>query len=290
MTKKRKLRNPTPFWKKTYFNTIAQWTAPWRKLPEFVIIGAQKGGTSSLFKYLEPHPDLLMSYRKQVHFFDKLYHRGVKYYRSNFPIKAFSRGRLTGEATPYYIFHPEVPARIHKVLPNAKLILLVRNPIDRAYSHYNMKVNQGWESIPTFDEAIEKEGERIERELAKMKENPRYYSKDLRNFTYLARGRYAEQLERWLQYYPLEQIRVYQSEQFFEDPMAVLRDIYDFLGIQDFEPQNLKIYNKRHYEPMPPAMRAHLRAYYQPHNERFYELIGKRFDWDEPIPVGEANH
>lgn len=280
MAQKRRLRNPTPLWKKVYFKTFAQWTAPWRKLPEFVIIGAQKGGTSSLFKYLEPHPELEMSFRKQVHFFDKLHHKGINYYKSNFPLKAFGKETLSGEATPYYIFHPAVPKRIHQVLPDAKLILLVRNPVDRAFSHYNMKVQQGWEDIPTFEEAMEKEPERLQAEYDKMEQNPRYYSKKLRNFSYLARGRYSEQLERWLEYYPIEQIRVYQSERFFEQPQEVLREIYEFIGVSDFIPDNLKVHNQRHYEAMSPETREKLRQYYQPYNERLYELIGKRFDWD----------
>ena len=280
MAQKRKLRNPTPLYKKAYFKTVAQWTAPWRKLPEFVIIGAQKGGTSSLFKYLEPHPELKMSFRKQVHFFDKLHRKGLNHYKSNFPIKAFANNTLSGEATPYYIFHPEVPKRIHQALPDAKLILMVRNPIDRAFSHYNMKVQQGWEDTPTFEEAIEKEEARLQAEYDKMAQNPRYYSKNLRNFSYLARGRYSEQLERWLEYYPIEQFRVYQSEQFFEQPKEVLKDIYDFIGVSEFIPDNLKVHNKRHYEAMSPETRDKLRNYYKPYNEKLYSLIGKQFDWD----------
>lgn len=264
---------------KIHFHTIAKWTARQRVLPDFIIIGAQKGGTSSLFKYLEGHPELGLSYRKQVHFFDKLYHRGENYYRSCFPLRAFNRGKKSGEATPYYIFHPKAAGRIHRMLPNVKLIATLRNPADRAYSHYNMKVNQGWESVPTFEEAIAMEEERLREEWAKTETNDRYYSKKLRDFSYLARGRYAEQLQRYYALFPKENILVLPSELLFEKPQEALGRIYSFLGISEYQPKNLKVYNKRHYEAMLPETREKLTEYYKPLNEELFRLIGERFDW-----------
>ena len=188
---------------------------------------------------------------------------------------------MRGEITPAYaVFPQETVDAVREVVGECRIVFSMRNPIDRAFSHYNMKVQQGWEDIPTFEEAMEKEPERLQAEYDKMEQNPRYYSKKLRNFSYLARGRYSEQLERWLEYYPIEQIRVYQSERFFEQPQEVLREIYEFIGVSDFVPDNLKVHNKRHYEAMSPETREKLRQYYQPYNERLYELTGKRFDWD----------
>ena len=254
-----------------------------RKLPEFIVIGAQKGGTSSLYRYLATHPELKLSYRKQLHFFDKFYRKGMDWYRACFPIASQSKGTIAGEATPYYVFYPYAAERIKKHLPEVKLLLVVRNPIDRAYSHYQMKVDQEIESIQTFEEAIEREEERIQPELEKMMANPNYYSGPYRHFSYLARGHYAEQLERWYSLFDKEQILVINSEHFFADPMKILRRVYGFLGISDFEPSGLdKIYNSRSYSKMNPETREKLRQYFEPHNKRFYQLIGETFDWDTP--------
>jgi hypothetical protein len=274
--------NKTPLYKKLAFKTIRQWTSGWRKLPDFIVIGTQKGGTSSLYRYLETHPDLKLSYRKQLHFFDKFYFKGINWYRACFPISALNRSTITGEATPYYIIHPHAPKRMHQALPNVKLLLVVRNPIDRAYSHYQMKVDQGFEKIGSFEEAIAQEEARTGPELQKMLDDPTYYSRDYRNFSYLARGRYAEQLKRWLEFYPKDQIMVINSEHFFADPMKTLRRVYDFLGISDYKPQNLKVYNQRSYSNMEPATRKKLEAYFKPFNKEFYDLIGETYDWDDP--------
>ncbi|MCB0619037.1 MAG: sulfotransferase domain-containing protein [Saprospiraceae bacterium] len=272
--------NAAPWWKKIAFGTIYQWTASWRKLPDFIIIGVQKSGTSSLYRYLEGHPGLKMSWRKQLHFFDQFYRKGIRWYRACFPLIATNRSTKTGEATPYYILHPHAAERMARHLPDIRLIVMLRNPIDRAYSHFQMKKDQGWETAATFEEAMDLEEDRLRPELDKMLSNPHYYSKQYRNFSYLTRGHYAEQLERWFNHFRREQLLIINSDRFFADPMAVLRETYEFLGLADHVPDNLKVYNQRQYEPMEPALREKLRAYYAPHNEKLYALLGERYDWD----------
>lgn len=277
--------NAASFPKKVWFYTVAQWTAKWRREPDFIVIGVQKGGTSSMYKYLESHPELKLSYRKQLHFFDKNPHRGMNYYMASFPLKSFNGKYKTGEASPYYIYHPHVPKRIKDALPKTKIIAMLRNPIDRAYSHYVMKVDQGWESIPTFEEAIDQEAQRIGPDFQRMVDDPGFYSNDVRNFSYLSRGHYYEQLKRWYDQFDRDQILVLNSEQFFADPMTGLRKVYDFVGISDYKPTDLKVHNKRFYSPMDPETRERLRQYYLPHNEKLYDLLGEQYDWDEPIVV-----
>ncbi len=277
--------NAAPFHKKLWFRTVAQWTSGLRKKPDFIVIGVQKGGTSSMYRYLESHPGLKLSYRKQLHFFDKNPHKGLSFYLASFPLRAGNSEYKTGEASPYYIYHPHVPQRIMDALPETKIIAMLRNPIDRAYSHYVMKVDQGWEKTPTFEEAIDLEQSRISDDYQRMVDDPSFYSNDVRNFSYLTRGHYYEQLKRWFDIYNRDQILVLNSEAFFADPMTGLRKVYDFIGISDYKPKNLKVYNQRFYSPMEPETRERLRQYYLPHNEKLYDLLGEQYDWDEPIAV-----
>jgi hypothetical protein len=251
-----------------------------RKLPDFIIIGAQKSGTSSLYRYLEGHPELKLSYRKQMHFFDQFYRKGINWYRAGFPLEAFNRTTKTGEATPFYIFHPYAAERMHRHLSEVKLIVMLRNPIDRAHSHYQMKKDQGWETAASFEAALELEQTRIEPELEKMLEDPDYYSKVYRNFSYLARGRYYEQLQRWMKYYKRDQLLILNSDDFFADPQSVLNEVCTFIGIGEYSPANLRVYNQRQYASMKPETRAHLREYFEPHNQKLYQLIGRKFEWD----------
>ena len=275
--------NAAPFHKKLWFRTAAKWTSGLRKKPDFIVIGVQKGGTSSMYRYLESHPGLKLSYRKQLHFFDKNPHKGMGFYLASFPLRAGNNAYKTGEASPFYIYHPHVPQRILDALPETKIIAMLRNPIDRAYSHYVMKVDQGWEKTPTFEEAIDLEQQRISADYQRMVEDPSFYSNDVRNFSYLTRGHYYEQLKRWFDIYDRDQILVLNSEAFFADPMAGLRKVYDFIGISDYQPKDLKVHNQRFYSPMEAETRERLRQYYLPHNKKLYTLLGEQYDWDEPI-------
>ena len=135
-------------------------THPIRLLPDFLISGAQRGGTTSLYNYLQAHPCFELPTTKELHFFDRKFHRGLAWYRAHFPTyleKCFAqriqgRAFLTGEATPNYLFHPLVSRRVAEVLPRVKLIVLLRNPVDRAFSHYHHILDLGYEHLP-FAEA-----------------------------------------------------------------------------------------------------------------------------------------
>lgn len=242
-------------------------------LPAFLIIGAQKAGTTSLASYLAAHPSVVSPKWKEVHFFDLNYTRGVEWYRSHFPVGARRRlgsgfqGRrlLAGDATPYYILHPRAPFRAWQLIPAARIIILLRDPVVRAYSHYHHEVRLGKESL-SFDEAIAAEPSRIAGEVQRLEAEPAYESFNYQHFTYLERGIYSDQIHRWLNYFRPDQFLVLSSEEFFEKPADGYRKVLQFLGLPQWE---LPAYPAEHvgsYPPMPAATRQHLLDYYAPHN------------------------
>ena len=196
-------------------------TAHLRQPPDFIIIGTQRGGTTSLYRYLAAHPEIGQASRKEVHYFDRYYENGMDWYLAHFP----ERGeyRLVGEASPYYVFHPEAPERILAAVPQAKFILLLRNPVDRAYSQYQMKVERGLETLP-FAEAIEREPERLAATDDPLDPAWRHHS-------YLARGVYVNQIKRWFEYFPRDQFLIIKSEDFYAEPVQILHQTQAFLGV-----------------------------------------------------------
>ncbi|MGH7963931.1 MAG: sulfotransferase domain-containing protein [Candidatus Binatia bacterium] len=265
-------------------------TANLRLLPDFIIIGAQRCGTTSLHRYLTEHPCIAPAFRKEVHFFDKNFPKGPAWYREHFPSRLYKhylkkvhgREMITGEASVYYMFHPLPAERVAQLLPRVKLIALLRNPVDRAYSHYHHEARKGRETLP-FEEAVEKEQERLGGEREKiLASDGKYESFPYRRYSYLARGAYAEQLQQWLRWFPVEQILLLRSEDFNRDPATVLAHTLRFLGVpDDWRPQDYPKYNSAAYSPMAPATRNRLRAYFAPHNHRLQELTGRNFGWDQ---------
>ena len=263
-------------------------TSPARPLPDFIIIGGQKCGTTSLYNYLAEHPSVVPARNKETRFFHtRRYERGALLYRATFPTRADLRraatgdGRLvTGEATPGYLFFPQVPGRVRKTVPQAKLIALLRNPVDRAYSHYHHKVRIGKEAIP-FEEAIDREEERLAGEVERALEDPRYYSYNLDQYSYLRRGIYVDQLKAWRSFFPEEQLLILRSEDLYEDAPAVVGRTLEFLGLPAMSTEGYAKYNAGGYaEQMDPALRERLVEYFRPHNQRLYEYLGRDFGWD----------
>lgn len=269
-------------------------TNPIRLLPDFIIIGAMRGGTTSLYSYLSEHPCIGPAYMKEVHFFDVHYAKGLYWYRSQFPSaiqKYYSERKqknsfLTGEASPYYLFHPYAPQRIKKTLPHVKLVVLLRNPVERAYSHYSHEVAGRHETL-SFEEAIEREEERIGPEREKLARDEQYVSFNHRHFSYLARGKYVDQLKLWLDVFPREQLLILKSEDFYADPATSLAQTLEFIGL----PTTGLKQQKNEYEQLnvtkPPkmeaAMRKRLIAYFEPHNARLYDYLGVDFGWSREL-------
>lgn len=262
-----------------------------RTLPDFVIIGAQRCGTSSLYAYLSQHPQVLPAIKKEVHFFDLGFEKGVRWYRAHFPFLLEMRCRrllasksvITGEASPCYLFHPHSPKRLAAVVPKAKLIVLLRNPIDRAYSHYHLNLKKKREAL-SFEEAIFNEGARLQGELDKMLANESYNSFNHRHFSYLQRGIYVDQLQAYAEFFDRDQILVIKSEDFFSRTPEVFQQILEFLGLEpyipgDMHPRNASNYSKKQQHTINKEFHAYLQDHFRPHNQRLYEYLDRDFGW-----------
>ena len=255
-------------------------------VPDFIIIGTQKGGTTFFYNRLtKRHPYVEGAAKKEIHFFSRHFDRGVGWYMSHFPTPTQKDGRwvLTGEASPYYLYHPHAARRAAEVVPHAKLIVLLRNPVDRAYSDYQHKHREGREPLSSFEEAIEAEEQRLRGEKEKMLADEDYASLDYRRFSYLSRGVYVDQLKEWRRYFDEEQLLVLKSEDFFEDPTDTMSIVYDFLGLPPWETENLRgnspAQHKGRYKQLDSATRQHLEKYFQPHNQKLYDYLGVDFGW-----------
>jgi hypothetical protein len=263
-------------------------TAPLRALPDYLIVGGQRCGTTSLQKYLIQHPAVVApGVLKGIHYFDMNFAEGETWYRSQFPMRItrawHGRGgtaTLTGEASPYYMFHPLGAERIAATVPAAKLIALVRHPVDRAYSHYLHEVRRGFEDR-SFEEAIALEPERLAGEEARIRQDPSYVSFAHQHHSYAARGMYADQLEHLAKHVPREQILVVSSEEMFADAAASYGRVLEFLGLEPFTPADFATQNANVYrEPIPDAARARLAAVFAEPNRRLEAFVGRSFGWD----------
>jgi len=253
-------------------------------LPDFVVIGAQKCGTTFFYHLLSQHPLVEPAASKELHFFDKNFDLGVEWYRRCFPAPRWEDGRrtITGEATPYYMFHPLASERMAEVIPQARLIMLLRNPVDRAYSHHQQEVRKGGETL-NFEEAVEAEETRLRSEREMLLENEHYASFEHQRLSYLSRGIYVNQLLRWAEFFDREQMLVLKSEDFFEKPQDVLKSVLDFLELPTWKPTPSEMGTRRNesrYERgMDPVLRRRLEEYFEPHNKRLYDFLGVDLGW-----------
>ena len=244
-------------------------------LPDFLIIGAQKCGTTSLYAYLVSHPKINSASRKELHFFDRHFQKGSAWYRSHFN----SGNHLTGEATPYYFFHPLGIRRIYSLLPNVKLILLLRNPVDRAFSHYYHEVLSGLENL-SFEEAIKEEPKRLSGEVEKMKEQNGYYSFAYENYSYLERGKYIERIKVLYKTFDPNQIMIIKSEEFFSHPKLITNKVFDFLGLANFDQFSPDVFNHETEGIISSSTRKNLKEFFKPYNEELSSFLKKDFNWD----------
>lgn len=246
-------------------------------LPQFLIIGTQKGGTTSLYSYLTQHPNIKAAVIKEVHFFDEQFHFGADWYKTHFHDN-LADGDITGEASPYYLFHPQVPGRVKRTIPDAKFIVLLRNPIDRAYSHYQMMVRRGLEHLP-FGEAVKAEQARVHDEYARMERDAEYNSVSCAHFSYLKRGLYSEQLERWFGMFPREQFLIMNSEAFYRNSAEGYKQALDFLGMPAWELADYKALHEGGYEKKIDSETIQwLKEYFAPHNRRLFNRIGESYE------------
>ena len=268
------------------------WSVPTsaaRPLPEFLIIGAQRCGTTSLYKYLAEHPQFCAAAvrTKGVHFFDTHYGQGLAWYRSHFPTtmrRSWFRARhgadlITGEASPYYLFHPQVPYRIERDIPDVKLVAILRDPIERAYSQWQHEVAKGFEHLERFEDALDAEPARLAGVAERMRDDPDHRSPAHQHWSYMARGRYAEQLEAYRSLFGPDQLLVLRAEDLFAEPEATYARVESFLGLPPHPPAAFERHNGYRRAPMHPDTRARLVEYFAEPNRRLAEMLGPEFVW-----------
>jgi hypothetical protein len=269
-------------------------TSPLRGQPDFLIIGTKRGGTTSLWFALAEHPDVAPLFPpaqelKSPHYFDIHYNRGPRWYRSFFLTDRQRRRRerhsgrrvITGEASPYYMFHPLAAERIAQDLPDVKLIVSLRDPVERLWSHYNERLAGHTETL-SIEDALAAEPGRLAGEAERIiAEQPDYYSFHHDLSSYRARGCYLEHLQPYLDRFGPEQLLILGAEDYYRDPTGELKKVADFLGISAFPEQKGEPahYNKLPRATMPDAVRAELVEYYRPHVQALQEALGHDFQW-----------
>jgi hypothetical protein len=279
-----------PGWAKRYARDAIfkyrQFTWSGRGLPDCIVIGAQKSGTTSMFGYLGQHPQLLPSFRKEVHFFDggldpgvDNFAKGLPWYCAHFPLRrSIGAGQKMFEASPLYIFNPLAPRRIAALVPGVKIVALLRNPTERAISHYfhNKRSGQGREPL-TIHEALQAEERRLEPVIGRQD----YKNDAFIHHSYKRRGLYREQLERYFQCFPRDQILVMSSETFFAEPEACLERVFAFVGVDPrYKVENLmprNVANNR--SDVTPDVYEYLDRFFRLHNQELYEMMGEDYGW-----------
>lgn len=248
-------------------------------LPDFIIIGETKSGTTSLYNYLLKHPkikntlsnemiieeikeisDSQLSNSKEIRFFDRYYSNGLEWYKSNFPETV--QNEITGEGTPMYMFRTMVAFRLKKDVPKVKLIVLLRNPVDRLYSnfqHYNKYISNWSKRYPSFEDYLN------------TCSDSDYYL--------IEKGLYVYTLQKWFKYFPKEQFIIINTEEMKRSPQEVYSKILNFLGVDDFLIDDFKFHRENNYLPMKRDTRKMLEDFYNPFNRELEKLLGKKFNW-----------
>ncbi len=249
----------------SYYNR----TADLRVLPNFVIIGTARGGTTSLFNWLSLHPGVIPSLKQEVHYFDLHYAKGLRWYRSHFPLAGFDG--ITGEATPYLLFHPLAPERVARDLPSdTRFIVLLRNPVQRALSQYWWARDKGLET-ESFERAIQLEAERLAGSTELVVQGD--WSESHRVYSYLARGKYAGQLRSWFSAVGRERLLILESESLYANPTERGR-VLDWLALHP-QDQEYPVANRAdRSEETSPEVLAYLERYFAADNRDLFELLG----------------
>jgi hypothetical protein len=277
--------------------------------PDFLIVGAARGGTTALMDALRGHPQVMPTPARELHYFDSnRVNYGMGWYRRQFPSRirrqawllAGHRPAITGENSPFYLAHPDAPRRIAHELPDVRLIALLRDPTARAVSHWQLRARQRLEQR-SFRDAVAADLAEVERELAERAASgtdvaavattpddhvPHQarragHNRRRQYERYVARGLYLEQVRLWHASFPREQLLILPSERWFREPLPVLRAVCGHLGLR--APKRLPPMRRNTWgtpKPIDPDTVAELREFYQPHNAALEAYLGERLDWE----------
>lgn len=264
-------------------------TAAFRILPSVFIAGVQKGGTTSLCNYLYAHPEVIPAQRKDVFYYNNPVHyaKGLNWYKAHFASKAYKRrydrqhgvNSITLDATPNYFEAPGAAEKLQRDFPEAKIILLLRNPVDRAWSSYQMAKRFGFETL-SFEEALALEDERLAAEEKKIAQHP-HHNYVYQRLTYRKRGIYIHYIGEWLRRFPTENLLILKSEDLFSHPKATYDRVTDFLKLKRFNDVAFENHNPGHYSTgMNAPTRASLADFYKPYNKQLYRLLNVDYGWN----------
>ncbi|MEG4283442.1 tetratricopeptide repeat protein [Microcoleus sp. A006_D1] len=241
------------------------------KVPKFIIIGSQRCGTTSLYTYLAQQPQILTPIKKEMDFFSWHFQRGIDWYLAHFPPIPQGEQFVTGEASPSYFDFREAPERLYSACPEAKLVVLLRNPVDRAISHFYRLRELNWEGR-SIDRAISDEIERLN-------QNPEYIIGEEPG-NYLARGRYIEFIKNWRAFFPPEQLLVLKSEDLYAGAAATVSQVLEFLDLPEYQLSEYQNANPGVYQRVNESIRELLSDYFKPYNQELEEYLGRKFDWE----------
>ncbi len=252
-----------------------------RMKPSFVMVGASRSGTTSLFRTLSTHPQVLRpAVSKGVRYFDLNFAQPRSWYYGHFPVSRPSRrsGCVTFEASGYYLFHPFAIERLAQELPDVRIVVMLRNPVNRAFSSWKHESSRGYE-WETFERALELEDDRLAGEVARMASDVTYESFCHRHQAHRSRGQYAEQLERVFAHFGREQVHVVMSERFFRCPAKEYARLLEFLELDMCVPKDFRQHNAEPSSPMSKDVQHALEVHYRPYNLDLEDVLHDRVPW-----------
>jgi hypothetical protein len=278
------VRKLAPGWVQTHGRRLSvefgKRTAARRPLPDFLVIGGQRCGTTSLFRALIAHPHIERpTLHKGVNYFDLHYDRGEAWYRGHFPMRSTEDHTKVFDASGYYMFHPLAAERIGNDLASIKVIAMVRDPVERAYSAYKHEIARGFEWEKAFGRALELEDSRLEGEVQRMRSDPTYASFNHRHHAYRGRGEYARLLQPFVDALGRENVLIVESEKFFAEPHLEYAQIIDFLDLAPFLPNHFERYNARPGDGLDPIIKGELKSHFAGHDTQLARLLGRTPVW-----------
>ena len=280
------------------FRGYGMLTAGHRPAPDFLLIGTKRGGTTTTYYSLLEHPNVMPQWpsarlvpktndTKGVHYFDSNGTRSARWYRSHFETAraraahAASVGGtvVTGDGSPYYLYHPLAAGRAAAMVPDAKLIVLLRHPIERAYSHFREQTRNGVETL-SWETALDAEAARTAGEVGRILADPSYRSFPHEQQSYVGQSEYAASLRRWFENFDRSQFLIRRSEDLYADPVTTLDEIWTFLGVGPYAGGSTMRWNAAPQAEMDPAIRRRLEAHFEPHVRDLEALLGRAMGWD----------
>jgi hypothetical protein len=263
-------------------------TAGLRMLPDFIVAGASRCGTTSLHRALLTHPGIVPPVAtKGVHYFDVEYPRGLAWYQGHFPIRALAASRTSSvpgaplcfESSGYYMHHPMAPSRIAQAVPDVKIVVMLRDPVERAYSAYKHEFARGFEPEANFETALAREPERLAGEVDRLRADPAYVSHAHRHQSYTDRGQYVDQVSRLFETFGRDRVHVLDSEDFFATPEPVYEQLLEFLGLPVVHPPAYEQHNARKGSSMRPETASRLATHFEPYDTALAELLHRTPAW-----------